>query len=200
MEGLWRLISQNGFTQTRTQIETEIEFNRVSNPPNAFIMEMGILCKTLVTTRATTLKAYEEYCEDIGVAADAKALTQAMNGLAPKIRDGWTYKPKKERIWLGFGLKNSDEQLNMEQMEQMEHVNPLAENNSDKNILECKTRVPSVPSVPWETEQKQRFCSVECVNFDRPSCQASNWQSLNKLSEVPLRCPGYSQIGSEEER
>ena len=149
LEGLHRLISQNGFTQTKTQKETEIEFNRVSNPPGAFIMEMGILCKTLVTTRAANLAAYQEYCEDIGVTADAKTLTQAMNRLAPKVKDGWIYKPKKERAWLGFGLKNIDQQ-SIEQMEQIEQQKTLSEINSNEksNNGEEGNSVLSVPSVP----------------------------------------------------
>ena len=195
LEGLWCLVSQNGFTQTKTQKETEIEFNRVSNPPGAFMMEMGLLCKTLTTTRTVNLTAFQEYCEDIGVTADPRALTQAMQKLAPKVKDGWIYKPKKERAWIGWGLKDSA-QRNMEQMEQIEQQKTLSEiNPSEKsNILLEKNGVPSVLSVP-----KSRYCSEECSNFDKPSCQAPNWQSLNKLSEIPLKCLGYSYKGSLED-
>jgi putative DNA primase/helicase len=149
LEGLHRLNTQNSFTQTKTQKETEIEFNRVSNPPGAFIMEMGILCKTLVTTRAANLTTYQEYCEDIGVLADAKALTQAMNRLSPKVKEGWIYKPKKERAWLGFGLRNIEQQ-NIEQMEQLEQQKTLNEiNQTEKSYnRQEETGVPSVPSVP----------------------------------------------------
>jgi hypothetical protein len=38
---------------------------------------------------------------------------------------------------------------------------------------------------------KKRYCSVECVNFDKPSCSANNWQSLNQKSEIPFKCQGY---------
>jgi len=148
--GLHRLISQNGFTQTKTQKETEIEFNRVSNPPDAFIMERGVICKTLVTTRAANLEAYQEYCEGIGVIADAKALTQAMNKLAPKVKDGWINKPKKERVWLGFGLKSDEQQNeNLPQLPQLPQQKILSESykESKSNYLEDKTRVVSVASV-----------------------------------------------------
>jgi len=47
--------------------------------------------------------------------------------------------------------------------------------------------------------EKTRFCSEECKNFDKPSCQAPNWQSLNKKSEIPLGCPGYAYIVEIEE-
>jgi hypothetical protein len=55
-------------------------------------------------------------------------------------------------------------------------------------------------TTPLETPPTpKRYCSVECVNFDKPSCTAPNWGDLNKLSEIPLRCPGYSYIGAPEE-
>ncbi len=149
LEGKTRLLNQGYLTQTKTQKETEIEFNRVSNPPGAFILENGILCKTLVTPRIANLTAFQEYCEDIGVNADSKALTQAMQKLAPKVRDGWIYKPKKERAWIGFGLKDVDQQ-NIEHMEQMEQQKTLSEINSNQisNILLEENGVPSVLSVP----------------------------------------------------
>jgi putative DNA primase/helicase len=173
LEGLHRLIAQNSFTQTKTQKETEIEFNRVSNPPGAFIMEMGILCKTLVTTRSANLSAYQEYCEDIGVLADAKMLTQAMNRLSPKVKEGWIYKPKKERAWLGFGLKNVEQQ-NIEQMEQLEHQKTLSEiNQTEKsNISQEEKAVPSVTSVPNPSEYQliveQEFSGLKRLESSKP--------------------------------
>ncbi|MGZ3921353.1 MAG: hypothetical protein ACXVC7_13720, partial [Bacteroidia bacterium] len=71
---------------------------------------------------------------------EKSALTQGMQRLSPKVKDGWIYKPKKERAWLGFGLKNREQQ-SMEQMEQIEQQNILSnfsegqENKKDKNIL-----------------------------------------------------------------
>ena len=126
IEGLHRLINQNGFTQTKTQRETEIEFNRVSNSIGAFQMEIGILHKSLTTIRTEALAAYQEYCEDIGVEPQrASTFTQGMLKLAPKVKDGWIYKPKKERAWLGFGLKNCEQQ-SVEQIEHLEQQKTLS--------------------------------------------------------------------------
>ena len=44
----------------------------------------------------------------------------------------------------------------------------------------------------------KRYCSVECVNYDKPSCTANNWQSLNKQSEIPLKCSSYRQAQAGE--
>ena len=150
MEGLQRLLSQGHFSVTKTQQETEIMFNRVTDNITAFQQERGIIDKKFTTTRSDVLTAYQNYCEEIGVELRKPSqLTQGMMRLAPKVKDGWIYKPKKERAWIGFGLKNQDNNTVMEQMEQMEHhlilsnfTNNLSENKEDKNS------VPSVPSVP----------------------------------------------------
>lgn len=164
LEGLHRLLSQGYFTQTKTQRETEIEFNRVSNSTGAFIMEMGILCKTLTTTRNQVLTAYQEYCEDIGVEPKkSSVLTQAMQRLGPKVKDGWIYKPKKERAWIGFGLKDAAQQ-NMEQMEHLEQQKTLITmcQESQNNYLE-KKGVPSVLSVPtWYVKEIPQGPKCEC--------------------------------------
>jgi putative DNA primase/helicase len=149
LEGLQRLLRQGFFTQTKTQRETEIEFNRVSNPADAFIMERGIFDKSVMITRAANFEAYQDYCEGIGVIADSKILTQAMQKLSPKVRDGWVHKPTKERVWLGFTVKNSEYQSSLEQMPQMPQQNILGKyfESDNSKIKENKTRVPSVASV-----------------------------------------------------
>jgi P4 family phage/plasmid primase-like protien len=209
LEGLQRLIEQNGFTKSKTQEQTEIEFQRTSDPVSAFTKEMGIFQKNLATTRATALDAYAKYCDDIGVGLEKNYqshFTQGMQSLKPKVKDGWVYKPKKERAWLGFGLKDA-ETLDMEQQEQPEHQKTLMNIENDSNILENKKAVLTVPTVP-NTEKsalgesqfyKNRYCSEECANFDKPSCSAPNWQSLNKKSELPLKCPSYKYVGAGEE-
>jgi putative DNA primase/helicase len=150
LEGLQRLIEQNGFTKSKTQEQTEIEFQRTSDPVSAFTKEMGIFQKNLATTRATALDAYAKYCDDIGVGLEKNYqshFTQGMQSLKPKVKDGWVYKPKKERAWLGFGLKDA-ETLDMEQQEQPEHQKTLMNIENDSNILENKKAVLTVPTVP----------------------------------------------------
>ena len=108
MEGLQRLLKQGYFTESKTQRETEIEFQRVTDNVGAFQKEKGIIDKNRVSSRAEALDAYYEYCEDIGVEPVSKSrFTQAMQKLAPRVKDGWAKTAgKNERVWLGFGLKN----------------------------------------------------------------------------------------------
>jgi P4 family phage/plasmid primase-like protien len=201
LEGLHRLLTQGYFTQTKTQLETEIEFNRVSNSTGAFIMEMGSICKTLTTTRADNLTAYQEYCEDIGVEPQrASTLTQAMQGLAPKVKDSWIRtrtkengKEQKTRAWIGWGLKD-EKQQNLPQLEQQKTLSEI-NSNQISNILLEKNSVPTVPSVPnSETLHnpeiyKDRFCSKECLNYHSLNCPHFN--RLEKESELPLKCYGF---------
>jgi P4 family phage/plasmid primase-like protien len=204
LEGLHRLLSQNGFTQAKTQKQTEIEFNRVSNPPSSFIEEMGVISKDLVTARAQNLQAYQEYCEDIGVTAEARLLTQAMNRLAPKVRDGWIYKPKKERAWLGFGLKDATQQ-NMEQMEQQKSLSEISEqslkNLEDKNGVLCvpNHEISSLGGSGLNPEgYKDRFCGVHCGNYESIGCP----MFVHKIPRdfpMPLKCYGWKTPPTTEE-
>ncbi|MCL5949128.1 MAG: hypothetical protein M1490_01455, partial [Candidatus Bathyarchaeota archaeon] len=82
---------------------------------------------------------------------NSSQLTQGMQRLAPKVKDGWIYKPKKERAWIGFGLKNR-EQASMEQMEQIEQQNILSNFSENSENKKNKNSVPSVPSVPNESQ------------------------------------------------
>lgn len=156
MEGLQRLMgSHYNFSVTKTQLETEIEFNRVISPPTAFIMEIGIIQKNLTTTRAEVLTAFQEYGEEKGLNVDAKLLTKALEELSPKVRPGWIYKPKKERTWVGFGLKNQEQQ-SIEQMEQLEQQSNLLQNfNESKNIKQLENSVPSVLSEQAPVSENQ---------------------------------------------
>ena len=44
-----------------------------------------------------------------------------------------------------------------------------------------------------------RCCSDECVNYDKPSCTAPNWQALNKTSVLPFDCEGFKAPNPGEE-
>lgn len=108
---------------------------------------MGILDKNLVTPRAVALDAYATYCDAIGVEPERNSeFTQQMQNLKPKVKDGWTrIGGKKERAWIGFGLKSVDE-LDLEQLPQLEQQNTLTEFTEDNSKnLKNKIGVPSAP-------------------------------------------------------
>ena len=67
LKGLQRLLSQGYFTESKTQQETEIEFQRASDTISAFLSEIAILDKNLVTTRTEAFEAYKNYCDVFGL-------------------------------------------------------------------------------------------------------------------------------------
>lgn len=164
LEGLHRLLSNGVFTESKTQEETEIEFQRASDTPNAFIAEMGIIDRNLVTTRSDARRFYEEYCDANGLDLSTKSeFTKAMQGLAPKVKDGSTrISGKKERAWLGFGVKD------LEQMEQMEQQNIPTKTQTHLILKENENSVPSVPSVP--KSEKPILNVYRVINGEPCSC------------------------------
>ena len=187
LEGLQRLLINGVFTESKSQEQTEIEFQRVTDTPSAFQKEMGIIDKNLVTTRITALESYTEYCDAIGVEPVGKSeFTKAMQSLAPKVKDGWTrIAGKKERAWLGFGLRQID---NLEQLPQMEHQITLDGNEQAENLIEYKKGVPTVPTVPT---------AKDCANFHLPSCECQSFDCIAPTYPCPGSCKSFKPIIEE---
>lgn len=49
------------------------------------------------------------------------------------------------------------------------------------------------------TKPKKRFCADECNNYRTQKCPAPNPFYREDSAEIPLKCPGYSYIGTIEE-
>jgi phage/plasmid-associated DNA primase len=107
LEGLQRLLSQGYFTESKSQEETEIAFQRASDTVSAFIKEMALFNKNLVTTRSDAYDAYKTYCDVFGLEAENdKKFTQRLKE-TPKIKATTaTVKGSRLRAWQGLGLKN----------------------------------------------------------------------------------------------
>ena len=207
LEGLHRLIEQNGFTKSKTQEQTEIEFERTSNTIGAFQKEIGIIDKNRVTTRADALDAFVTYCDVIGAGLEkhyASDFTQGMLSLKPKVKDGWIYKPKKERAWLGFGLKNNEQQ-EIEQMEQQEQQKLLMKTPNEPLEKKDKSAVLTVPTVPnllgennlvSATRLKpQPGIKCQVMEHDEPCILEAEF-SINKN----LYCPTHFDVEKENLR
>ncbi|MGA3289820.1 MAG: phage/plasmid primase, P4 family [Candidatus Bathyarchaeia archaeon] len=83
------------------------------------------------------------------------------------------------------GIQNS--------LAKIENKNSKKENEKDTDDLKKVAQTA-------QTAQKKRFCSVECANFDKKECcHPAGWANLNKQTELPCKCPGYSYIGAPEE-
>lgn len=105
--------------------------------------------------------------------------TKAMQMLAPRVKDGSTrINGKKERAWLGFGVKD------LEQMEQMEQDFIPAKNGAQSILLQNGNGVPSVPSVP---SVPPKNCG-NCANFRVANCQSEAWETRNGNAKPLTNC------------
>lgn len=110
IEGLQRLRGNHQFTNTRTQQETMIEFERASDSIAAWIDERLIFDPKLYVSRDATFDDYLTYCEDFGLPATDK--TRLFNRIRnnTKVRDSRSREDGKEtRVWRGIGLKEPRE-------------------------------------------------------------------------------------------
>jgi hypothetical protein len=197
LAGLKRLLEQGYFTESKTQQETEIEFFRASDTISAFLTEMAIFDKNIVTPRSKALTAYKNYCDVLGLDAEnEKKFTQRLKE-TPKISVTLIRNPQ-ERAWKGLSLKTIDDDGKITQNDTLDTHDtrvayaPVLDSSKREGRGTPPFAVSSVSPV-------SRFCSEECQNFDKPSCVAPNWQSLNKMSELPLNCPGYSYVAAGED-
>jgi P4 family phage/plasmid primase-like protien len=172
LEGLLQSFSQNGFTKTQEQRQTEIEFERISNPVSAFQKDIGIIAKGLVTTRTAALEAYQQYTETHGIPLQKNYqsdFTKQMQTLAPKVRDGWTkVEGKNQRAWLNFGIKPFESEKGYEgepQEPQQPHPFILTDfSKDDSKNIENKSGVVSVVNVAVPKEER------DGIDYQQLSC------------------------------
>jgi P4 family phage/plasmid primase-like protien len=187
LEGLHRLLANGVFSESKTQEETEIEFQRVTDTPGAFIKEMGVIDRNLIITRNEARRLYEEYCDDKGLELATKSeFTQAMQRLAPKVKEGWTrIAGKNERAWLGFSVKD------LSQMPQ-QNYSRVTFGKSQLKLNENENTVANVASVAGTAK--------DCQNFHKPSCEHPNPNCLLPTFPCPATCRGFKQCSVNTEQ
>lgn len=178
LEGLQRLLINGCFTVSKTQEETEIAFERASDTISAFLKEIVIFNKNLVTTRAEAYATYKEYCDLFGLDQETdKKFTQRLKE-TPKISVA-TFPPKNLRAWKGLGVKKINEDGTLDQSH-LTHLTDFEEKPLHKNLETEENNhiekcVKSVKSV--------KNC-VHCANFRMPNCESKgNWEDRNGNAE-----------------
>ena len=205
LAGLKRLLEQGHFTQGKTQKETEILFQRSSDSLTAFITEMAIFNKILVTTRTDAYAVYKNYCDVLGLyAVNEQIFTSKLKETA-HVTVTTVSHPSKLRAWKGIGFKLIDDDGKVSAVSEvsLSILSPIYQ-----SYLKDGERVNSDTTDTSDTfnlqksalgDNKNRYCSDECVNFDKPSCAADVWQSLNKESVVPLGCSSFKAACAGED-
>lgn len=195
LQGLQRLLSQGYFTESKSQEETEIAFQRASDSISAFITEMAIFGKPLETTRNEAYEAYKDYCDFIGVVPENdKVFTQRLKN-TPKIGIGKTRQTgKQERTWKGISFKQISEDMEngTDGTFGTRSVSPSLFTNSlklDKSVG-CVPNVPSVPNSEQRSDLAYKKC-VNCADFRQPSCRRENWDAVSG-NESALGYPCFS--------
>jgi putative DNA primase/helicase len=63
------------------------------------------------------------------------------------------------------------------------------------SVLEGIVQKPSTLDTP---DTQKRKCSIECKNFRQSACPVDNYGYRPTDAEIPLKCPGYSYVASQE--
>jgi P4 family phage/plasmid primase-like protien len=183
LQGLQRLLSQGYFTESKTQQETEIEFQRVSDSIGAWLNELCLFGKNYVCTRQEAYESYENYCELYGLEVEnSKEFTQRLEH-TPKISKG---KRNNIRNWKGLSFKElSDEDNASEPQKTLLETGltgapgaagtpntcdiPPAISGASQKIVTDNT----CTSCTSCTSEPQRVCG-DCGRFHLPSCGFPN--------------------------
>lgn len=158
LEGLFRLQKNKCFTKTKTTEEMDIEFEKASNPFNAWIIEKCELNPAAYLLREEALENYNDYCDELGVARDSKTIffgkmrtTRRVKELQKRING------KRERIFEGITFKNVE---NDESVPNVPHVPRISnylekEKEEKENIKQYKKHGTSVTSVTFDDKSQE---------------------------------------------
>lgn len=188
LDGLQRLLINNGFTESQSQQETEIQFERASDTVAAFLTEQAIFDKNLVTTRADAYERYKEYCDLYGLDLESdKKFTQRLKETL-RIKATRTTGTGRPRVWQGIAFKTpEDVPLSMENVP---HVPDLGHYSLDKNEVE---NIESNKTSKCGTNGTSgtRLCKDHCCNWGTPLCPVHSPTSRPEDAVIPLKCGGY---------
>ena len=153
LEGKDRLLANKGqFTESKTQKETQILFQRVSDPFLAFINEIGVFDKQSITLRDVAYEKFKNYCEFIGVDPDSLQKFTCRMKETPKITI--TQVKGKGRAWKGIGFKDLPVEEDEGYTEYTRNTDITSYKKSEtQNNIEGETGVFSDLSV-YQTELK----------------------------------------------
>ena len=183
LEGLHRLLSRGVFAESKSQKETMLEFQRVSDSTSAFLTEQCTLGPNRVTSRRVAYDFYKEYCDMIGAQPENdKAFTQRLKNTL-KIKSGWTrVAGKNERAWVGLSINPIQEEVATDVTPTTPVAYPL-QLPEFHNKSESSGHVVNVASVA--------VTAKDCANFHLASCEHPNPTCLTPLFDCPLSCRSF---------
>ena len=110
LEGLHRLIKNNGFTKTKSSEKTKIEFQKISDTTGAFLNEYCEHFKEGVYIKRDLYERYREYCDVEGLDCDPLSRFSIKINSQTWIKSGnKRIEGKLEHVWIGLRVKTSPE-------------------------------------------------------------------------------------------
>jgi len=144
LEGLKRLNEKAQFTTSKSTEEMELEFEKASNPFNAWLIENCVFISNAYILRDDANENYENYCNELEVTKDSKKVFYEKMRTTPKIKDTRKFiAGKAERVFEGISLKNMTDMTDMTGAQYRECL-------EDSNIEQVSTPVKGVISVMEE--------------------------------------------------
>lgn len=194
LTGLKRLLEQGHFSESLTQQETEVEFLRASDTINAFINELGIIDKNLVTTRAEAFELYINYCDTFALEAENEKKFTARLKETPKISTTTVSKPKRERAWRGIGFKTLNEDGTTTPVTDVTAKGGLSTTLDIYSKISTLIEIP-VTSDTTVTEQKIHFVrlcqnDVDAHKCDKCQGKQAEFKVTNPSGAIFFGCSG----------
>lgn len=110
IEGLHRILKNNGFTKTKSSEETKIEFQKLSDTTGAFLNECCEHFKEGVYIKRDLYETYKEYCDAEGLDCDQLSPFSTKINNQTWIKSGnIRIEGKQEHVWTGLRVKTSPE-------------------------------------------------------------------------------------------
>lgn len=187
LEGLKRVIKNNGFTKTKSSEETKIEFQKLSDTTGAFLDECCEHFKEGVYIKRDLYETYKTYCDAEGLDCDQLSRFSTKINSQPWIKSGRIrIEGKLEHVWIGLKVKASSEdgeEKENKRQQKLETVPPvppvppsiprqtLGEKKKEeekKKIMPGTLGTGGTPA-PGVTPTEERTCG-KCACWHKPGC------------------------------
>lgn len=110
LDGLYRLWANRKFSSSKSTEEMTIEFMKVSDPFNAWILERCVFVPNAYLTREEALTDYQHYCDELEADRDNKRVFYEKMRITPRIKDiQKKIKGKNEHVFEGITFKKEDQ-------------------------------------------------------------------------------------------
>jgi P4 family phage/plasmid primase-like protien len=219
IEGLHRLIKNNGFTKTKSSEETKIEFQKLSDTTGAFLNERCEHFKEGVYIKSDLYEIYKEYCDAEDLDCDQLPRFSSKMNSHPWIKSRQKrVEGKVEHVWTGLRVKilpeNEEEKTGKQQQlgateagEAPEAPFTKFEKPEEKEAEEKKLIKPASPDSPASLDpdgigvdlgSPRRVETLlncgSCKKWTKGSCPHPNPRCIVPTATFAATCPDYAPM------